>query len=400
MEKEILTTAMKARDNYALLSKLIAEGDLSGLAKTIFEEIGKYYSLDPHANEVAPPLLLEKLRTSRPEHAEKWENALGTLPDVSDINLLDHLTKVRLRSLALQLATALDTGRDGEVDSLMAEYSQTKELGILPTEEDEIKVFQGASVSDITQAFSVENVIPIYPKALGDIFGGGAVRGDHMLIFAPPECGKSAVAINMACGMAANGYGVLYVGNEDPAERMVMRILSRLSGMTQSQILVSPDEAEARAKARGYERITFVELAPGSTDDIKVLCEKYKPDVCVVDQLSNLILSGHKDSGKTEKLEKLAYEMRMFYKRNKIFGISLSQASEKAIGKLMLDIQDVFYSNIAVQGQVDIMIGIGMNSDYEAQRRRYLNVIKNKVNGEHRGISVTISPLLSKITAV
>ena len=133
---------------------------------------------------------------------------------------------------------------------------------------------------------------------------------------------------------------------------------------------------------------------------VQALIKEHSPRVCIIDQLPNLILGKGKEPEKTQLLEKLAYAMRMFYSRNKIAGVSMSQADEKAIGKLYLTIKDVYYSNIGVQGQVDAMIGIGMNAQYQATGRRVLNITKNKLGGQHIAINVQLNQSISAFKSI
>lgn len=57
----------------------------------------------------------------------------------------------------------------------------------------------------------------------------------------------------------------------------------------------------------------------------------------------------------------------------------------------------MYYSNIGVQGQADVMIGVGMDKNYESKGLRWLNVVKNKASGLHAGCRVKLNWPISKL---
>jgi len=399
VEPKLIASAICSRKAFDTLTSLNVEEELSAIGKQVWKRLVAYYQRDPAAQAADSALILAALSREIPMHAEKFEAVFNNLPtDVSPSNVVDYYVSTKLSNLSLEIRGALEKSEVDKARSLMTSYDAVASGRIQETKEDDYDVAIGMSAHELVVAYKKGSEFVILPKELGDILAG-LLPGDHILVYAPPEVGKSAVAINMAAGLANSGKRVLYIGNEDPKERMVSRFINRFSGLTLKEILDNPDRADAVAKKRGYDNLIFVKLSPGSLEDVKKLCLKYKPDVCIVDQLPNLRSAG-KEPGKTELLEHLAYHVRMFYAEHKILGISLSQADEKAIGKMMLTIKDVYYSNIGVQGQVDVMIGVGMTHDMAATGRRYLNVVKNKAGGEHRGLMVSIDTTLSKISTL
>ena len=54
-------------------------------------------------------------------------------------------------------------------------------------------------------------------------------------------------------------------------------------------------------------------------------------------------------------------------------------------------------SKTAFPGDTDLMIGIGANEEYLNQGRRMLTLCRNKINGNHAQIPITIIPELVKI---
>ena len=397
MEGRLLAAAIASRTAYDSIQQLGAHNDLTELGKQLWKRLAAYYERDISATSADTELLLEQLVRAHPAHQEKFEALISNLPSVSPPNVVDYCKEHRLSCLGLAIQNALDKSDSDKAGPLMEEYITLQKVGFTSKAGGIVgaKVYQGVSSHQLKEELNKGSGLKLYPSSLSKIVYD-ILPGDHILVYAAPETGKSLTAITMACGFAYQKKKVLYIGNEDPAMRMIGRIKSCLSGMTKEQRDANPDECDARAKARGFDNIVFVELSPGSLRDVEQLIAEHKPDVCVVDQVLNLSIGG-KEPSKTEMLEHVCQRLRMLYKSTGVIGVSISQASETAINKLQLSIKDVYYSNIGVQGQVDVMIGVGMNGDFEASGRRYLNVTKNKASGKHLGCTVRANFGISKL---
>lgn len=398
MEARVLAASIASRTAYQKVATLGGADSFTELARQVWKRISAYYEADSEVPCVDIDLLRAKLHRDFPNHMDKFDALLDNLPQVSPPNIVEYVKDAKLSCLALEVCAALDKADTAKSVDLMREYVSIYDVGFAEstTNDDLFTVMQGVKTEALTQKLSSGGKYKLYPPGLGKIVYD-LMPGDHILIFAAPETGKSATAITMACGLANAGLRVLYIGNEDPADRMVMRMKACLSRMPVEILKQRPADADARASRAGFDNIIFKELSPGSTDDIKRLCLHFKPDVCVVDQILNLHISGMKDPGTTEKLEAISKVLRQLYKQTGILGISISQADQKAIGKLMLEIDNVYYSNIGVQGQADVMIGVGMDKNYESKGLRWLNVVKNKASGLHAGCRVKLNWPISKL---
>lgn len=398
MEAKVLAAAMASRTAYQKVCTLGGNEDFTELARQVWKRIAAYYDADGEAESVDKELLRIKLHRDHPNHMSQFDAVLDNLPTVSPPNIVEYVKDARLACLALSICAALDGGKGGDPVDLMREYITLNDVGFTEstTDDDLFKVSQGVSAKDLVEKLSAGSKYRLYPPGLNKIVFD-LLPGDHIFIYAAPETGKSATAITLACGFAHTGLRVLYIGNEDPEDRMIMRMKACLSGMPTEQVKLHPDKADERAARAGFNNIIFKELSPGSTNDIERLCKRFKPDVCVVDQILNLHISGVKDPGPTERLEQVSKVLRMLYKKEGILGVSISQADAKAVGKLVLDIENVYYSNIGVQGQADVMIGVGMNKDYESKGLRWMAVTKNKAGGMHSGCRVKLNWPISKL---
>ncbi len=307
-------------------------------------------------------------------------------------NVLQEFRELKMEAAASHLAEAIMAGDRQEQDKYFEKYSFYRDYTV---EKEEEEIFVGTDIDEILEGYQPDNLIPIEPAILNDKFDGGVIPGTQIAVYAPTEVGKSLFAINMACGMLEQGRTVLYCGNEDPAKAMLLRFYSRLTGMTKKEMMKSPQTAKEVAFERGYGNLVFYEMSPGTVHDIKRQVEKFKPSILFVDQMANMGTSSN--FTKTEKNEFLSVKLRELAKKYNLVNVILHQASEEAYGNLYVQKNDMYYSNVGVQGQMDIMLGIGMDPSYEQQGRRMICITKNKLSGNHDAVPVQIDPFTSRI---
>jgi hypothetical protein len=100
---------------------------------------------------------------------------------------------------------------------------------------------------------------------------------------------------------------------------------------------------------------------------------------------------------KVEKNEELSIGLRQIAKKYNVASVIVHQADNDAHGKLVLDKSNMHFSNIGVQGQMDVMIGMGMDAQGEQSGRRMLTLCKNKNNGNHANIPIQVNAALSQV---
>ncbi len=404
-EGTIIAALIQSRSAYDAVSPYHDSGDFSDLGELMFTELVKYYNRDSSATCMDVQSLLSRLCRTYPKHKDKFESFINKMSAVSVDNILDDYRDMKSDSIGELIGGYLLAGDHGKAAPLLELYNKIQADGLVD-EADAPVVFNDADVDSFADEVSTANRIPIAPNELNEAFDGGLIAGSHVLVYAPPETGKTAFAINTAYSIACHkrsrqGDKCLYIGNEESAAMYMIRLLCRFTQWTADEVQADREGAMELARSRGWSNLIFVHLSPGTIAQVQALILEHKPKVCIIDQLPNLLLGGKgKEPEKTQLLEKLAYKMRMFYSRNKVAGVSMSQADEKAIGKLYLTIKDVYYSNIGVQGQCDAMIGIGMNAEYEAAGKRVLCLTKNKLGGKHYNIHVKLNYKLSAFKAI
>ena len=392
-EQRVISAVLDSRQAWDVISGMMEESDFSDLGWIILQQVQEYYNNDAQAPEVSREFLVDSLKMRHPRLVERFTAAIEELAPVSVPNIMQEFRALKMDSCASMLAEAILSNDRQAIDIYYDKYTKYKEVA---TEDDTEAVFVDADLGDILTVHQPENLIPVVPEALNDRLDGGLIPGSQVAVYAPTEVGKSMFAINMAAGMLEAGRRVLYCGNEDPAKAMLLRFYARLSGMDKHEIMAAPNKARERAVANGFCNLVFYEMSPGTISDVSRQIDRYKPDIVFVDQMANMQTSSN--YSKTEKNEYLSVKFRELAKKHDVVTVILHQASDDAYGNLIVHKNDMYYSNVGVQGQMDVMIGLGMDSAYEQQNKRMVCLTKNKLSGNHDCFPVNVTPSISAIS--
>ena len=391
-EQRILSAVVNSKSAWDSISLLMDQEDFSELGWLILDRVRLYYEQDTSAEFVDKHFLIDDLIQQYPRFAERFSTAINNLQDVSVPNILQEFRTLKMETAAQHLAEAILSNNKSAVDSYFEKYSYYKEYSVVDDSED---VFVDTDLDTILEAYKADNLIPIVPTALNDRLDGGVIPGTQIAVYAPTEVGKSMFAINMACGMLRNNRKVLYCGNEDPAKSMLLRFYANLSGMDKKEMMAHPQTARQEALENGYRNLVFFEMSPGSIHDIKRQIERHQPDIVFIDQMANMGTSAN--FTKVEKNEYLAVKLRELAKKYQVVTVILHQASDDAYGNLYIQKNDMYYSNVGVQGQMDVMIGLGMDASYDQQDKRMICITKNKLSGNHDCFPIDVVPSISTV---
>jgi len=390
-EERLLAAIIYDREAYGSIASVGEQEDFTRQGWAIYQEVSEYYENDETATSVDIPLLCDGIKNKYPRQAQMLCAIIEDLDGVSIPNTLKEYYSLKKEGIKNHLAQlCLENTNDEAVTELMEKFQNVVSV----EETGGMDAIVGMGVDELLASVHPDNVIKLAPESLSSRLDGGVLPGHQIAIYAPTEVGKSLVAINMACGLLRDGRKVLYCGNEDPAKAMLLRVYNNLSGMNKHEIIKNPVEAEVRATENGYNNLVFLDMTPGTVAEIRTAVEKYKPDVVFTDQMANM--DGN-DVNKVEKNEWLASRLRSLAKKYMFVSVILHQASDDAYGKLVLEKNHMYYTNVGVQGQMDVMIGVGMDQNFENQSKRMFTLTKNKITGIHEPFPVVINEQLSSI---
>ncbi len=407
MEKSLLAASLRSRTDYELICNYIEmrSSTYSKLFQISMKKIGEYYKRDNDAAFVLPEILLTQISESirNDKHVTRFTEliteALATTGSDANVRACILMSKQQEVGDRLSQALAVDS-TDPKVDALITELSELRAMTSLDDlTEKGLEIHHDIDLEGLLiREFDPAALIKVYPNSLSEKLDGGAKRGHHIVLFARPELGKTALSINMNCGFIRGGkFRTLYIINEDRTEDIILRHVSNLSGMTKHQIRDDPRRAQQIANEAGLQNTVIVSAAPGTPSQIEDIVAEYKPDAVIIDQLRNLAM---KAENRTNQLEAAATAVRNIGKKEHALMVSVTQAGDSARNKLELDDGDIDNSNTGIPAQADVLLGMGMDATFEAEQLRMLTLCKNKISGEHGSFPVRINPQLSRIVSI
>lgn len=393
-EAQLLGACFKSRQAWEQARDLLEVNDFAPLSKRVWDGLETYYGRDPDAEKAEPKIVYQLVADSlsSKNHQEQLKDtisyAIGL--DVSPQNVMGLALDLRRQAVAFQVAEKLLNGERADEDiDLYLRLVEAEDLADATGD-----VHQAVDLADLLEVIDPDKKIKFAPNSLNERLNGGLVAGDSMIVGGRPNSGKSALCVTMMSACAYRGYKVLYIGNEEPVRKTIIRTISCLTGMTSAQLMQQPDKAMELANERGYANIVYAHLSPGTPQEIKNLVRQHKPDLVVVDQLLNLKV------GKAEGVERLEQSARAIRTIGGEFGcvtISVSQVGESGDNKLRLGMADLYASKTGLQGAADVILLIGNDTTYEAQHSRMLNLAKNKTGITGDAWAVRIDEFKSRI---
>ena len=398
-EKKLLASAASSRKAWDLLTAHVEERDLTETGRRILAVLSDYYARDPAAKavdrETFDAMVLQSVTVDK--HKETFKLALEKLwqVDVSPLNFTSLVLAAKREAVLSRLSAASVAQDDPEtILPLVEEYTALCKADALEDGPKGPEVFRGLTLREIYGAEGKEELVGVLPIALNTRLGGGLLRGNHLIIAARPEMGKTAFLVNMCFGFLKQKLKVVYFINEEGPKHIQPRMISRLVQKDAAECRKDIDAVDAEAEAKGISNFVVVDLQPGTLAEIEAIVEEEKPDVIVLDQLRNIMVK--KEDNFTRQLEKVAIGVRQIGRRHNCVVISATQAGKSAEGKAVLDMGDIDSSSTGIPAQADVLLGIGADKDDQASNRRVISLIKNKRSGNHEFFPVRLIPQLNK----
>jgi KaiC/GvpD/RAD55 family RecA-like ATPase len=396
-DAQIIAACLQSRKAYERVAPHIGDKDLSPQGNFWWKYVVAWYERDKDAQAVDRGIMgAEGARDlALAKHKETLTGYYKEIPVVpSAYNVAHEVLALKRRNKELEYAAAI-----ASADDLNKRAKLHKELGELMAASDLVNAKPVTLCNDNEQMFELlkpGNRIFLAPQKLADRCNGGAIPGDHIVIFGRPEAGKTLFTLNMAAGFLRRGRKVLYFGNEENVYKTRQRIVSNLAGMTSAHVLREPTLAIERAKAKGLDHLLAAHGEPGNIAQLEDLLGEHAPEVLVVDQIRNL---EHSDAGKdgslTRKLEGLAVEVRNLAARHSAVAVSVTQAGDKTEKHgqeppIWLSMSDVDSSRTGLPAQADLIVGVGVSHDLADKGQRAISLPKNKLGMTHEGFMVDV----------
>jgi len=176
---------------------------------------------------------------------------------------------------------------------------------------------------------------------------------------------------------------VVYWANEEPAEKIKLRIIQSYFGMTYEEMNSGAEALLPRCIEEIEPYLTVMDSVGTSMDELNDYAQLNEPDVMFCDQLDKFRVSGEFNRG-DERLKETYVLAREIAKRNRLLVWSVSQASFEAHDRQFIDYAMLDGSRTGKAGEADVIIGIGKTGTSEEENTtRHICISKNKLNGWH-----------------
>jgi replicative DNA helicase len=209
----------------------------------------------------------------------------------------------------------------------------------------------------------------------------GLGRGNLGIIFARPEVGKTTFAAFLVGEYIRQGHKVAYFGNEEPARRTKLRVISSYLERSAEEIRDNLQDSKDKFNGSG-EGLRVFDAVGVTMGEIDNYVESMAPDIVVIDQLDKVRIDG-KFQRTDERLKEIYIQARELAKRRNCLVWAISQASADAHDKKYVSFDTMDNSKTGKAGEADLIVGIGKHGGVDEDFLRYLYLSKNKINGRH-----------------
>lgn len=303
-----------------------------------------------------------------------------------DSSILDHFHRVEGLTKVVEIATDIAQGRGDDVTPIIDICTKLKREAIAT--EDVSHLFGSTDLSGILESRIRSGGLDWRVDAL-NTSAGPIHSGDFVILGARPEAGKTSWLCSeltyMAPQLPEEKDAVIF-NPEEGGGRVFLRLVT--SALNEDVITVASDEAAARSRYEALmgrmDRIKVVEPSGGiSTRDIERVLEKGNYGLVAINVIDKIKMPKNYSSEKeVDRYRSLALWLRECANRYGVPIFAVAQADAAAEGQRYLNMGMLYGSKTGVQGEADLLIGMGM--DPTLPNRRWLSLLKNKLPGGPR----------------
>lgn len=393
LEKQVLSYLLN-NGFYDRVKNIVTRDMFEGRFVTLFDSIAyahKTYGTDLHPNQLAAvvndrnPAMPKSAMYEIHEIIESLPHRMSESGDleydvVKNFWVRDRARQIGEKAIAIftgesehfgELKTLIDMVEDGRMTDKTTYSELDKGLSQLLEEE----------VGDPDFPFEWDVLSSMLP---------GLDRGNLGIIFARPEVGKTTFCSFLAANYIRNKQKVVYWANEEPAEKIKMRIIQSFFAKTREEMKGASEELDQIYLQDINPYLTVMDSVGTSMDELNDYAQLNEPDVMFCDQLDKFRVAGDFNRG-DERLKETYVLAREIAKRNKLLVWSVSQASYEAHDRQFIDYSMLDGSRTGKAGEADVIIGIGKTGTSEEENTvRHICISKNKLNGWHGMINCHI----------
>ncbi len=315
----------------------------------------------------------------RDKDREVYQQMIKVLEDCevgTDI-IKELLIQVKQRDLAEKLAIASFDFAEGK-GSLTKLQSIYEKLNVVEEAEQE-DPFVTDDLNELYEKTVGKSGLRWRLRSLNRILGS-LRKGDFGFVFARPETGKTTfLASEISHFAEQTDAPILWINNEEQGSKVKTRVYQASLGMDLKQLMENRDESQRLFVERTKRNIRIFDRASIYRREIEKLCKQYQPSLVVIDQLDKIKgFDGDREDLKLGAIYQWARELAKEY----CPVIAVCQADGSAEGVRWLNMGHVTSAKTTKQAEADFIIGIGKTNEQGMEKTRYINISKNKLQGD------------------
>lgn len=322
--------------------------------------------------------------------------------DISDDLILEALKDLGNADKAYQLAQlSLDVSEGKrsveELKSLVDSF-ETKSLA-------EENLFVSTDLEELYEHTAAKQGIRWRLASLNTSLGS-LRQGDFGFIFARPESGKTTFLASEVSHFATQTERpILWFNNEEQGQKVMLRVIQATLGLTLPQLFSDLKKYKELYYELTRDNIKIIDSASIYKSHVQKYIQEFEPSLIVFDQLDK-IKGFDKSSGSDRNDLRLGsiYVWARELAKEYCPVIGVSQADGSGEGKKWLTMDNVAEAKTSKQAEADWILGIGKTHEPGMEFIRYLNISKNKLQGDedsdpsmrHGHIEVLIEPQIAR----
>lgn len=387
------------KPQFQFVSKYLDASDFPEELQNIYRAVEGFHKTSD--GDISVLDLAGLLYTPNPAKMEVINTSLDTLEKVvpNEELTLDLINKIKRTKVLRELSLAAYEAAEGRktYESVQEVLSQLDKPDVEEEEDD----FVEEGLSDlIEQTYKQPGLrwrMDCLNKSLGSLR-----QGDFGFVFARPETGKTTFLASEVSFMAEQtDRPVIWFNNEEGGKKVKIRVYQGSLGVELDQLAVDPDGKETEYLARTGNRIKIVDRKAITKTFVENILKKYKPALVLFDQIDKIM--GFKADREDLMLGAIYQWARELAKQYcPIIGICQSDGTGENVRYLTMS--HVANSKTAKQAEADWILGIGCIHDTGWEEIRFLNISKNKLQGDidtdpklrHGRFEVLIQPSIAR----
>lgn len=407
-----LLALMSDREKYDKFRKIVAKESIT-LSETAaaLADYESYYRAFPSAKQIDWDEFRTYVRIVRhpdwkQEKFDAYDAIMARVKEAAAVGvgtgIVDHFQRIQAVGEILEVCNDVAHGKHEDLSPILDIVTRVKRETI--STGDLSSYFGPTDLSAVLESrvrsSGIEWRLDSFNTAVGPLHSG-----DFVMLYARPEAGKTSWLCSELTHMVKflkEDKDAVIFNPEEGGGRIFLRLVSACLG--HDIITIASDEANSKklyeAEVGRMDRIKVVEPPGGiSTRDIEKVLDRGNYGLVAINVLDKIKMpSRYSQEKEVDRYRSLAYWIREASNRYEVPILAVAQADAAAEGQRYLTQSMIYGSKTGVQGEADLLLGMGY--DGTMGDRRCISLLKNKLPGgvktnplmKHAKIEVEISP--------